>query len=348
MKTIGHCLPTTIGSMPHTSAREACDLLLRFTPEIPAWPQLPERTPLENMYAQYTELLPGAEVVAGKVQVDLGEAFQRDLERLYFDYVEGNVDRYLPSPERAAGLHATLDLLKTSGRQPLAAKGQITGPISLGLQVTDGNLKPLLYDDIAFDAVSKYLRLVARAMEKALGQVGRMSVIFLDEPYLHALGSALFSISRDQVVGGLEEVFGGVSCLKGIHCCGNTDWPVVLSTSLDILSFDAYRYAETLALYPGDLKRFLQRGGILAWGIVPADALLLQNENVPSLTAKLLDAMQLLAGKGVSREMLLNQCLITPSCGLGSLPIPAAERALGLLAGVSREMRARFFNGGEQ
>ncbi|MCL5959486.1 MAG: methionine synthase, partial [Chloroflexi bacterium] len=283
------------------------------------------------MYAQYTELLPGAEAVAGKVQVDLGEAFQRNLERLYLDYVEENVDKYLPSLERAAGLHAMLALLEASGRRPLAAKGQITGPISLGLQVTDGNLKPLLYDDIAFDAVSKHLRLVAKAMEKALGQVGQTTIVFFDEPYLHALGSALFSVSEAQVVGGLEEAFGGLSCLKGIHCCGNTDWSVVLSTSLDILSFDAYRYAETLALYPDDVKRFLERGGILAWGIVPADALLLQNENVPSLIAKLLDAMQSLVGKGVSREMLLNQCLITPSCGLGSLPIPAAERALGLL-----------------
>ncbi|MBI2955580.1 MAG: methionine synthase [Chloroflexi bacterium] len=335
-------LPTTIGSLPYTSAAEALQAVMRFTPEIPAWPQLPRRSPLENMYAQYTELFPGVEVTDGQVRVVIDDAFRTGLERLYLDYVEENVDRYLPSVSRAPGLRMMVDTLLAQTDRPTAVKGQLTGPISLAMQVTDQDLKPLLYDEIAFDAVSRYLRLVARAQEKVLSQISPTTIVFLDEPYLNAYGSALFSLSREQVVNGLEEVFQGIKGLKGVHCCGNTDWSVVLSTSLDILSFDAYHFAETLALYPDDLKAFLNRGGVLAWGIVPAEEQLLAGEDTRSLVERLMARLQLLRNKGIPDEYLAAQSLVTPSCGLGSLSVPAAEKALDLVAQVSKEARARL------
>ncbi len=53
-----------IGSVPYEDARQAMDFILRWTPEIPAWPQLPRRSFLENMYVQFGEGLPGAIVDA--------------------------------------------------------------------------------------------------------------------------------------------------------------------------------------------------------------------------------------------------------------------------------------------
>ncbi len=335
-------LPTTIGSMPHTSADEACKAVMRATPDIPAWPQLPRRALEENMYAQYMDMFPGVEVRDGKVCVTLDEAFRSDLERLYLDYVEGNVGKYLVGPSWAAGLNTMLEMLESGQRELVAIKGQVIGPVSLALQVTDQDLRPLLYDEIVFDAVSKYLRLVAQAQERLLRRVSSTTIIFFDEPYLNAFGSALFSVSREQIATGLEEVFGGVAGLKGVHCCGNTDWSVVLSTSLDVLSFDAYHYAETLALYPEDVKAFLERGGILAWGIVPAEEQLLAKENASSLFERLMEGVQLLIGKGVPRDILVVQSLVTPSCGLGSVSVSAAERALELLAQVSAEARSQL------
>ncbi|MBI4317435.1 MAG: methionine synthase [Chloroflexi bacterium] len=341
------CLATTIGSLPYTSEREACELVLRHTPAIPAWPQLPRRTFLENMYIQCAELLPGAILGDGKIHVDTVRGAEESLERLYGDYIDHNFGAYLPSPERALGLQAMLERL--DGKPPglVAAKGQVTGPISIGLQVTDQHLRPLLYDEVWAEAVAKHLHLVAAAMEAELAKRCPTTIVFLDEPYLHAYGSALFSVSRDQVVGGLEEVFGGLHGLKGVHCCGNTDWGIVLSTSVDILNLDAYRYAETLPLYPAEVRAFVDRGGIIAWGIVPDDGELLKGETVSSLTTKLLAAMELLVSRGISRERLLAQSLITPSCGLGGQSVETAEKALALLAGVSAEMRNRFFAGRE-
>jgi len=344
MSFIPRCLPTTIGSLPHTDVRLACELVLKYTPALPAWPQLPNRLPLENMYAQFSEHLPGTELDNGRVWIKRGPAFDSALEQLYADYVAGDVSRYLPSIQYAAGLHGLIELVRERrGSGVVAAKGQVTGPISIGMQLTDSQMKPILYDDVAGDAVGRCLRLVASAEEKALEVISPRTMVFLDEPYLHAIGSALVSLPRDVVIRQLEEVFGGLRGLKGIHCCGNTDWSLVLSTSVDVVSFDAFHYGETLVLYADDVRDFVNRGGIIAWGIVPNTIEALQAEDVSSLTEALLRLVHRLKEKGVPLDSLVSRSLITPSCGLSGLPESGAERALCLLAGVSEEMRKRFF-----
>lgn len=124
-----------------------------------------------------------------------------------------------------------------------------------------------------------------------------------------------------------------------MHCCGNTDWSVLMATDIDILNFDAYNYGEALALYTDELKAFLDRGGVLAWGIVPSDEAVLAGETAPELLKRLDDLISLLAGKGISYDILLKQCLITPSCGLATLSPAAAVRALSLTAEVSKGFR---------
>ena len=51
--------PISLGGLPYVSAEIAWDSVLRHTRAIPAWPQLPRRSPLEGMYAQFSEGFPG-------------------------------------------------------------------------------------------------------------------------------------------------------------------------------------------------------------------------------------------------------------------------------------------------
>ena len=53
IKFLPNALATGIGSLPHKDPNDACRLICDFFPEIPFWPQLPKRAPLENMYMQY-------------------------------------------------------------------------------------------------------------------------------------------------------------------------------------------------------------------------------------------------------------------------------------------------------
>jgi methionine synthase II (cobalamin-independent) len=115
----------------------------------------------------------------------------------------------------------------------------------------------------------------------------------------------------------------------------------VLQTSLDILSFDAYNYAETLALYPAEVNSFLNRGGVIAWGIVPNEEQALNKETKASIVDRLEGAMKLLSKKGISYDTIKSQCLITPSCSLASISIKAAAGALELTSAVSADFRKK-------
>ncbi len=152
------CLPTTIGSMPHTDPSEACSQLTRYLKDIPAWPQLPKRSFLENMHVQFSQGFPGVVVKENKIFIDRSQDLDKPLEQFYAAYLENDFGKYPVSPDYAAGLHAFLNLENLS---PLAVKGQITGPVTWGLTVTDDSRRAIIYDDVLGDAVAKLLRLKA-------------------------------------------------------------------------------------------------------------------------------------------------------------------------------------------
>ncbi len=335
-----NCLPTVIGSMPHTDPATACAAVARYLKDIPAWPQLPKRSFRENMYAQYSQGFPGVVLEEDSIHIDRSQDLTQPLAELYTAYLDNTADKYPVSADYAAGLHRFLSLTDLS---PMAVKGQVTGPITWGLTVTDQSRKAILYDELLGDAVSKILKLKAAWQEKELSRISPDTIIFVDEPYMSAYGSISMNLSKEQIISLLEEVLAGISGLKGIHCCGNTDWSVLLDTSVNIISFDTYNYAQSLSLYPEAVKKFLDRNGTIAWGIVPNDEESLARESVSSLKDRLEEAMAPFTRKDIRFKQLLAQGLLTPSCGLASLATEdAADRALELLADLSREIRKRY------
>ncbi len=334
------CLPTMIGSMPHTDPTKACSQVVRFLKDIPAWPQLPNRSFLENMYVQYSEGFPGVVIGGERIYIDRSQNLDKQLEQLYAAYLENDYNKFPISRDYAAGLHTFLSLENLS---PRAVKGQVTGPVSWGLTVTDANRRSIIYDETLADAGAKLLRLKASWQEKILSELSKRTIIFVDEPYMSSFGSAFVSISKDKVVELLEEVFSGISGLKGVHCCGNTDWSVLLDTSTNILSFDAYNYAQSLSLYPAEAKKFLDKGGVIAWGIVPNEEEALAEETITSLKDRLEEAMAPFTRNGLRFKQLIEQGLLTPSCTLASLKNEeASARALELLTELSATIRKRY------
>lgn len=333
-------LPMSVGSVPHQSPAHACDLVLKNFPQIPTWPQLPKRTFLENMYVQYSEHFPGVvlEMDSERIYVDREQELDEPLESLYVAYLKNELEHGALSKEYAAGFH---EMLGRTLPGITAIKGQVTGPVSWGLMVVDQNRRPVLYEEILADAVAKHLRLKAAWQEKQLRKLSPNVITFIDEPYMSSFGSAYVSLSREQAITLMEEVLAGLTGIKGVHCCGNTDWSLLLATSVNVLNFDAYGFAETLALYAGDVKSFLDRGGILAWGIVPASEIVFA-ETPEHLVERLEAAMQMLTAKGVPMDKILEASLITPSCGTGSLSEPSAEKVLSTTAQVSLLARKKF------
>ncbi len=268
-----HFSTTHIGSMPHQVVASLAERLNNRL-DIPAWPQLPRRSYRESMYVQYSPSLPAIREDSRRRLIyfdttDMAAA----LERFYSAVLLDDLETFALRPEYSAGFFAMLDRLhETSGEW---AKGQVTGPVSLGLAISDQNQCASLYDETLVDVILKNVAMNARWQIRQLKPVRSNVIIFVDEPYLSFFGSAFLGLGRAQIIPMLDEVFEAIQAegaWAGVHCCANTDWGLLLSTKADILNLDAFGYLENLALYPVELHDYMQRGGSICWGIVPNDA----------------------------------------------------------------------------
>ncbi|MBW1744364.1 MAG: hypothetical protein JRJ47_13195 [Deltaproteobacteria bacterium] len=348
----GNALALLIGSLPITDHDEAVDLVLKYTPDIPLWVQLPAH-PEEGMMIQFLGGVPGLVNDTGRVLIDTSKPeFEDDVLRFYEDYLavtEGGAPlddtRFVLTPETARGFFALLEKIESAPRPPVALKGQITGPVTQATGLTDQNKRAIFYDDRLLDIVGKTLAMKARWQVEKLSQRDVPAIVFIDEPGLAGFGSSAFiSISREDIARVLSEVIDAIhqaNGLAGVHVCANTDWSLILDSSADILSFDAYGFFDRLVLYKTSLKTFFDQGRILAWGIAPtSDVADIEKETVPSLVAKWESQASQLEGLGIQREKIMAQSLITPSCGTGSLSRDHAVKVLEMTREVSEALRS--------
>ncbi|MBW1860156.1 MAG: hypothetical protein JRI70_08810 [Deltaproteobacteria bacterium] len=349
----GNALALLIGSLPIADHDEAVDLVLKYTPDIPLWVQLPAH-PEEGMMIQFLGGVPGLVNDTGRVFIDTSKPeFENDVLRFYEDYLavtEGGAPlddtRFVLTPETARGFFALLGGIESAPQPPVALKGQITGPVTQATGLTDQNRRAVFYDDRLLDIVGKTLAMKARWQVEKLSQRDVPPIVFIDEPGLAGFGSSAFiSISREDIARVLSEVIDAIHQAKGlagVHVCANTDWSLILDSSADILSFDAYGFFDRLVLYEASLKTFFDQGRILAWGIVPtSDSGDIENETAPSLVAKWESQASRLEALGIQREKILAQALITPSCGTGSLSRDHAIKVLEMTREVSETLRSQ-------
>ncbi len=335
---------TAIGSFPHDNISDACNLIQDTLPEVPCWPQLTARGIYEEMCIQYTENLPGFEIDFGqKIGIlEANDKFNNDLETFYKKYMEKDVNYFAITEKYGSGFHAMIKRLEDSDRSNMiAVKGQIVGPITLAGITKDREKIASIYNDICFDAIVKTLAMKATWQLEQFERFDIQRIIFVDEPYLASIGSAFANIDKGKVISSLNEVFSAIhekDGLAGIHCCGNTDWSMLIETTIDIINFDAFGYMDSLILYWKEVKSFLERGGILAWGIVPTSDEI-EDATLDDLISKMNAGIKKLADNGIDPKLIFRNSLVTPSCGTGSLDIKNAEKAMQLTKSVSMKLK---------
>jgi len=334
-------ITTGIGSLPHADAAEGTSFILDAGLSAPFWPQLPKRGFLEQMIPQYAEGMPCVSVDAGEERTSFStDAKQDELTTFYEKFLAEDPDLFPLGEDYAAGFY---EFVKALGELKYTTlKGQVTGPITFGTGITDASKTTLYADPELLDAAVKLLSRKAQWQVRRLKELGAETVIiFVDEPVLSAYGSsAMLGVSDEDVCRLGGEVFqavedaGGVS---GIHVCGNSDWGVIIRSGVRIVNFDAYQFGPRMALYADDVRTLFDRGGSIAWGIVPTSDEV-DSETADSLAPKLQECLDTLCEKGFPAEQVKDRSMITPSCGTGSLTVGQTEKVFRLLA----ELKARF------
>ena len=340
-------LSTAVGSMPHNDGKKAVGIIMKNL-AIPVWPQLPKISFRESMYAQYSEGFPCLEVSEKnqKIFFDTDGDVLPSLEKFYEKIISDDIDYFKISQNYSAGFYEFISQLESSNLKFPSVKGQITGPITFGLKVTDKNNRSIFYNEQFTDVVVKLLTMKARWQVKELSKSakGAKIIMFIDEPYLSAFGSAFTQVSREEVIKYLNEVADGIhkeNALSGVHCCGNTDWSVLMDTNIDIISFDAFSFFDGLTLYPEKLNKFFERGGVLSWGIVPSSDLI-NSETVESLTENFLMKTEQLVKKGIDEKAVKSRYIITPSCGVGTLSEKLAEKIIITTKNVAENLMGKI------
>jgi hypothetical protein len=348
-------LATGIGSMPFTDPEQAVDVSLSKVADAPFWPQLPQLAFTERMVNQYCEGLPC-------IVIDRKE------ERIYFNTAADGTDRLAVfhkqydaamnpetgdgncasmaiTPEFSRGIYAMERRLLSLGRKLPFIKVQTTGPFTFALSMTDENKRAIYYNDKFHDVAIKALAMKCRWQIRKFQPFAEKVICFIDEPIPMTFGSSAYaSLKREDVVSHLAEVIAAIHAdhaIAGIHCCGNTDWSILVDAGVDIINFDAYGYGDTIVMYPDAIRKHLQRGGMLAYGIIPTSKAV-RDESSKSLENRLETLIDQLASIGIDRQLLVEQALITPACGTGLLEIEDTLRVFDLLNQLSKAMRNKY------
>jgi hypothetical protein len=336
-------LVTAVGSLPHLDAGDAVALIMRSVPSSPHAPQLSRSDPREQMWIQCTEGLPRFKVDLEnlKYYFDTSGDPTAEISAFYEAYLAvtegGDSASFAIGPEYGKGIHAFLQTLEARGSRLDVVKAQVTGPLSFALTVQDQTGKPIFYDSTFRDVAVKGMGLKAVWLLEQIRPLAERVIVFFDEPSLSAYGSSAFlGVSKTDVIESLNEVIAMVlerGGIPGIHCCGNTDWGLVMETDTRILNFDAVDYLETLAIYRDELARFLERGGALAWGAVP-NTDRIATETGENVARRIREGIAMLEKAGVDRSLLTRSMLVTPACGCAGLSVELAEKVYAVLSDV--------------
>ena len=340
-----HFLATGVGSLPQTKGEEALNLIWKRVPLAPHWPQLPRLGAESSFVGQYLNALIETGVIGEvedpKFQVDTTDWVERltVFYTLYLEAIEGDpqaLERFGFSVQGGEGFEAFCQDLEQNGtREAVLLKGQLSGSLTLGMQIKDKDKRSIYYDDTLRDMLVKTVALHAEWQTKRLSQFGLPVLMMIDDPSLYGYGASThITLNREQLIEELNAIIEGIfrqGGLAGVHVCAGMDWTLLFDSKVQVVNFDAYDYMQSMMALAEPLNIFLNRGGILSWGIVPTNPAAWE-ETAQSLKIRLENNIEELVKRGVDETLLRQQSMITPSCGTGTLPKELAEQVYKLVS----------------
>lgn len=333
----GQALTTAMGILPHTNLQEAQQLALSL--DIPFWPQLPRFRFREDMYAQFSEHFPG--IIIDEENKSLRFSHERFIQE-FDQYLEDSSipDHFALSEGSSAAFNTFLE--QDLSVYPMI-HGQTIGPISFGLKITDEELKPIIYNDFVRETLYDFLIHKISWQYTQLQKVHPNPFVWLDEPGLEMIFNSFSAYTSEVAQVEYGAFLSKLPGPKGVHLCGNPDWSFLLNADIDILSVDAFSWGHILVRYVDEVKEFLRRGKIIAWGIIPTLTSELSLETAESLTKRLLELWKFLNGHGIDDDILFDRAWLAPSrcCLINGDGTASIDHSFALLREVSQNLRTR-------
>jgi len=334
----GNLLTTAMAVMPHKDVDLALSAALAL--DVPFWPQLPLYSYYEDMYVQASEHFPGIVLDMENRTLRFSmDKFVREVEETLAHFEDPD---YFDISETYSVVYHRFLQMDFSDRR--AIRGQLEGPVSFGLNVLDQAGRPILFDDTVRPFMLEFM---ARRVNAQLGRLKKLhpdAFMFVDEPGLQFVFSGMSGYDNTLARNDMEAFFSQIERPRGVHLCGNPDWDFLLGLDLDVLSLDMYTNGEIFVSYARSISKYLERGGILIWGIAPTNFEPFNRETVDSLEERLLALWRQLDRQGIDREYLLSRSMLSPAtcCLVNPDGVATVESAFRVTQTLSERLRERF------
>lgn len=302
------CRTTAMGIMPHRDVDRAIDLALSL--DVPFWPQLPNVSYFEDMYAQASEHFPGITVAPDRQALGFdGDRFATEL--LTYAEVCDRPETFSLTPRYSLTYQRFIarDLSRFA-----AVRGQVIGPVSFGFRVVDGDRRPIIYDDEVRPLLFEFIQQKVNRQYEELRARHPAAFVWLDEPGLGWVFSAMAGYSDTATREDYATFLAGISGPKALHLCADVNLPFLCQLDLDVLSCDVYQIGRMPAEYARAAGEFLARGGTISWGVVPTDSLNRAGETAETLAERLIGIWRKINVQcGIDLKQIAAQSLIAPA-----------------------------------
>lgn len=313
-----------IGSLPHRDASAAAAFAISEF-DIATIPTLPNLSRAETMLGQ---------AIVGRTGLDLDDDGAIEVADREAPAASDLTAGALIDADGFAGFRAFLDLAGKIRFDGTAVKWQFVGPVTLGVALQRAGLPTAVAFDLAQATVRSALVELSAAVTAALPNSPQMVII--DEPSLVDLMSPGFPIPPDEAIDRMSGAMAALptTTLGGIHCCGASDMATLLASGPSVVSVPV---SGELLDYAGYLTRFLDDGGIIAWGALPTGG------PVPSRPDRawreLSDLWCSLVQRGCDPVQLRRRSLVSPECGLASHSVSVARSIARLTGDVGKRVK---------
>lgn len=318
---------TGVGSLPGTDPAEAAAIVAGDLPDLPHLPELPARGPGADMVGRTAGLL-----------VDLHVDVQPSGWRL--------VDRPGQDERRARGyLGQDLDEFEAHTQGCTGpVKVQACGPWTLAAALQLPRGEPVLSDRSAVVDVAASLAdgLVGHVADLRSRLPGAQLVLQLDEPSLPAvlLGAvrsssgmrAVASVPEPAAESLLRTVIDAVGVPVLVHCCAVRP-PVSLAQRAGAagVSIDLTRVSSPY----DEIGEAVEAGLTLLAGVVPS----IDQARVSDPSTTVEPVRRIWATLGLTHDQLVEQVVVTPTCGLAGASPAGARAAMRLAREAARALR---------
>lgn len=314
-----------IGSLPHRDLSDGVAFALDAT-KIATIPSFPRRSPAEGMTTQAMLGIEGITVGQyGAISVDASrvDPLAPVLTDIQHDAFTG-FRAFLAAAAERRGAAAVETV-----------KWQLVGPVTLGMSLRRAGVADHVAFDVAVRAVRAHVGSLLDAVDAALP--GCSQVVFIDEPDMTDLTDAGFPLAPDTAIDLVSGALAAVEqrAVSGLHVCGEADWPSLIAAGPQVL---AVPVRASLVTSAGYLQQFIARGGVVAWGAVRTDGPIAYTVERP--WRQLSDLWCQLVERGCDHQLLRQNSLITPECGLGTHTPAVVER----IHRITNELGCRVYD----